>query len=296
MAAEELDSPCHFASLFSKNVPHILEYIFFSLDYESYKQCIEVNYGWRELLTSRSYKAKAYKDFKKDVIEDHKKLRIAAKEGNTDEIRRLLSCGITNVNCRDICGSTPLHESASNGHKEAAQLLIQSGADIDKCDLFGRTPLVVAENHKELLEMLIESGANMNVADECGSTLLHLAARKGQEVVVQLLIERGAELNVTNRAGLTPLHCAANNGHEEVARLLIAGGPRGGANINIATGTGRTPLHDAAMSGHKDIAQILIDHGADMHQADSNGNTPLKYLNNIPRAKMNRTRGGEINS
>ena len=276
MAAEELESPCHFATLLSKNVPHILENIFFSLDYESYKNCIEVNYGWRELLTSRSYKAKAYKDFKKGILEDHKKLRIAAKEGNTDEIRGLLSCGITNVNCKDICGSTPLHEAASNGHKEAAQLLIQSGAHINECDSFGRTPLVVAENHKELLEVLIESGANMNVADQYGSTLLHLSARKGQEVVVQLLIERGADTNVTNRAGLTPLHCAANNGHKEVAQLLIDGD----ANINIATTTGRTPLHDAAMSRQKEIAQILIDNGADVDQADRYGNTPRQYLKN----------------
>ena len=79
--------------------------------------------GWNLKLDIFNSCFLAYKDFKKDVIEDHKKLRIAAKEGNTDEIRRLLSCGITNVNCKDICGSTPLHESASNGVNKSIQLL-----------------------------------------------------------------------------------------------------------------------------------------------------------------------------
>ena len=43
-------------ALFSKNLPHLLEKIFFSLDYESYKRCLEVSVVWRNLLTSDSFK------------------------------------------------------------------------------------------------------------------------------------------------------------------------------------------------------------------------------------------------
>ena len=45
--------------LFPRNVPHIIEKIFFYLDYESYKKCHEVNSTWFELLTSDSYQKKA---------------------------------------------------------------------------------------------------------------------------------------------------------------------------------------------------------------------------------------------
>ena len=46
---------CVFDQLRSKTVPHILEKIFFALDYESYKICFEVSTTWRRLLTSEPF-------------------------------------------------------------------------------------------------------------------------------------------------------------------------------------------------------------------------------------------------
>ena len=46
---------CAFDKLFAKSVPHILEKIFFSLDYESYKECLEVSDTWNKLLLSEPY-------------------------------------------------------------------------------------------------------------------------------------------------------------------------------------------------------------------------------------------------
>ena len=47
--------PSAFDKLFTKNVLHILEEIFFDLDYESFKTCLEVSNLWRQLLTSESF-------------------------------------------------------------------------------------------------------------------------------------------------------------------------------------------------------------------------------------------------
>ena len=44
-----------FDTLLSRNVPHILENIFFSMDYNSFKTCMKVNKTWRELLTTAPY-------------------------------------------------------------------------------------------------------------------------------------------------------------------------------------------------------------------------------------------------
>ena len=66
MAADELN----LNALFSKNVPHILEKIFFSLDYESYKICLEVNSEWKELLTSERYITKGKTVFKEEIMKD----------------------------------------------------------------------------------------------------------------------------------------------------------------------------------------------------------------------------------
>ena len=50
---------CHFNLLITKSVPHILEKILFSLDYESFNKCSEVNTALSELLSSeRSLKLK----------------------------------------------------------------------------------------------------------------------------------------------------------------------------------------------------------------------------------------------
>ena len=46
-------SLCNFDTLFSKNLPHILEKIFLFLDYKSFIICQMVNSEWREFLKSR---------------------------------------------------------------------------------------------------------------------------------------------------------------------------------------------------------------------------------------------------
>ena len=114
MAADKVDGWCYFNTLFSKNVPHILENIFFSVDYASYKICLEVNSEWKELLTSERYITKGKTVFKEEIMKDEEKLSKAARADNTDEAIRILSSGMVNVNCRvrhfDV---TPLHGAAS---------------------------------------------------------------------------------------------------------------------------------------------------------------------------------------
>ena len=44
-----------FGVLFAKSVPHILEKIFFSLDYRSFQTCFKVNSVWNQLLSSQPY-------------------------------------------------------------------------------------------------------------------------------------------------------------------------------------------------------------------------------------------------
>ena len=47
-----------FDALLKKNVPHILEKIFFSLDYKSFLTCRKVSKKWRDLITSNSFQLK----------------------------------------------------------------------------------------------------------------------------------------------------------------------------------------------------------------------------------------------
>ena len=59
--------PCCFHMLFTKNVPHILEKILFTLDYESFKKCLRVSKNLNSLLNSESFQKKARRAFHKEI-------------------------------------------------------------------------------------------------------------------------------------------------------------------------------------------------------------------------------------
>ena len=52
---ETMTAACEFDRLFTKSVLHIHEKIFFSVDYKSFKKCLEVSKSWNDLLTSESF-------------------------------------------------------------------------------------------------------------------------------------------------------------------------------------------------------------------------------------------------
>ena len=74
MAARELDSHCGFDILFSQNVPHIMEKILFSLDYESFKSFLLVRDDWRDLILSESFMQKVKSVFSRERLADEEKL------------------------------------------------------------------------------------------------------------------------------------------------------------------------------------------------------------------------------
>ena len=86
---------CDFDTLFAHNVQHILEKIFFYLDYASYKTCMEVSNVWFELLTSKSFKRLAKTHFCKEI---RKELWRAVKKNNVIKVRRILSTTMIDVN------------------------------------------------------------------------------------------------------------------------------------------------------------------------------------------------------
>ena len=263
MTAEEYGVPCGFDALFSKNVPHILDMIFFSVDYKSYKNCLEVNKFWHDLLTSESYQRKVKSVFHHELLEDEKKLHSASGEGNAHEVGRLLYTGMLDVNCVwQYNKTTPLSEAAKNSHYEVVQRLLNSSADPNKADIDKETPLHFAakRGHKDIVQLLLDSGADPNKADNFGQTPLHWAAERGRKDIVQLLLDSGADPNkaiIIN--GETPLHWAAEGGHNDIVQLLLDSG----ADPNKANNFGRTPLHLAAERDHKNIVQHLLNSGAD---------------------------------
>ncbi len=198
---------------------------------------------------------------------------IEAAENGDDELVKLLIAAGADVNKANKYGNTPLYRAAWNGHTECAKLLIAAGADVNKADKFGETPLYCAadKGRTECVKLLIAAGADVNMADEDGLTPLHLAAYNGHTECVKLLIDARADVNKADKFGETPLYWAAKEGHTECVKLLIAAG----ADVNKADEDGDTPLSRAAWCGHAEYVKLLITAGADVNKADKDGNTPL---------------------
>ena len=72
---------CHFNLLITKSVPHILEKIFFSLDYVSYSKCAAVSTKWNKLLSSERFQRLKKDVFREDI---EKELMHALRRRNTN--------------------------------------------------------------------------------------------------------------------------------------------------------------------------------------------------------------------
>ena len=182
----KIETHCPFDTLFTKNVPHILENIFLSLDFESYTECLEVNKTWNRMLTSQSFKKKAKLEFP-DL---QKELWLASMWGKDEKVRRIISSGLVDVNVvGGFNDSTPLCEAASEGRKEVAKLLLHSGADPNKADKLGQTPLYWAAmtGHRDVVEVLLDGGAKHDKADFFGKTPLGVALEYGREDTYKII-------------------------------------------------------------------------------------------------------------
>ena len=268
-----------FDALITRARPHILEKICLSLDYESFKNCVVVNEEWKGVLTSNIIQKMAKNAFKNEILGDQKNLIHASRKGKAQEIRKLLSTGMLDVEfiskfgeidnmdtVERLANETPLLKASQRGYKDIVEMLIKGGADPNKADRYGRTPIrrAAEKGYNDVVKLLLDNGADPNQA-------IKDAACHGHNDVVQLILDRGAEHSQTGKNGWTPLFLAANEGHKDVVQLLLDTG----ANPNQADQQGRTPLHEAAKWGHKDVVQLLLDRGAEISKLDEHGWTPL---------------------
>ncbi|MDQ7821266.1 MAG: ankyrin repeat domain-containing protein [Candidatus Eremiobacteraeota bacterium] len=114
---------------------------------------------------------------------------------------------------RGTRGWTVLHEAASRGNAEIAELIIAGGADVNARDDNGLTPLHEASSRRNraLVELLLAHGSFINARTEVfderehgmhgGETALHMAALNGDRELFDLLAARGADTSLKDANG-----------------------------------------------------------------------------------------------
>lgn len=110
-------------------------------------------------------------------------------------------------------GRTPSHFAAHKGSSEMLALLFDHGADLEKCDKVGRSPLHVAciFGNRNAVSFLLSCAVNIDGPDASlagGNTALILAARSGHYKICRLLLEFGADSEIKNNSGMNALEVA----------------------------------------------------------------------------------------
>src|ERR1017187_5474352 len=139
-------------------------------------------------------------------------LHEAAFNGKLEKAKALIKANPDMVNSHaSYAEQTPLHIAAEFGHRDVAELLLASNADVEALANGGWTPLLnaVFGGHKDMVELLVTNKANVNVKEGAGRTPLHVAAENGYTEIAALLLANKADVNAKNREGYTPLHIAS---------------------------------------------------------------------------------------
>ena len=141
------------------------------------------------------------------------RLFTAVKSDDYVEAQKWLDEG-ADINARVVraLGETPLRWAVRRNEVDAANWLINSGADANPKmawtkEISGYTPLHFAayQNAIDAANLLINAGAQVNARDQWGRTPLHEAVKSNSAEVVNLLIGKGADVNARDVRGATPL-------------------------------------------------------------------------------------------
>jgi hypothetical protein len=176
---------------------------------------------------------------------------------------------------RPVGGFTPLLYAARSGCTPCAASLLDAGADIDRPNPEGMTPLILAIDnyHFATAELLLDRGANPQVWDWWHRTPLYVAVDASGSGARPARTGDGRVLSAL-----------------DIARRLLEGGvdpnaqlnmhrPSRGGNIgrfvdDLLT-TGATPLLRAAVSHDTSAIELLLAHGALVDLPNVMGVTPL---------------------
>ncbi|CBI28247.3 hypothetical protein VitviT2T_016712 [Vitis vinifera] len=180
------------------------------------------------------------------------RVNCAAYNGDLYQLRRLIEAG-ADPNKTDYDGRSPLHFAASKGYEDITDFLIELRVNIHLSDNHGNTPLLEAikNGHDGVTSLLVKAGALLTVED-AGGCLCMTVVRRDLNFLKRLLAN-GINPNAKNYDSRTPLHLAASEGLYSMTNLLL----EAGASVLAKDRWGNTPLDEARIGGNKNLIKLL---------------------------------------
>ena len=184
------------------------------------------------------------------------------------------------------------------GDLHVMRALHELGADVQRADDDGRSPLCVAAashggSSNATLQLLLSMGVGLEHSDRCGLTALAFACARGNLYAAGMLMEAGAEKMARDFEGSPPFfHCAKFGHSEMLGEMLERWWPEeswASLLLDTVDSNGRTACHHAASHGEPDAVKALWElagggggggggGGHDLLMSeDKDGRTPLLH-------------------
>ncbi|CAB4273802.1 unnamed protein product [Prunus armeniaca] len=255
----EISILCNIPQLYTVRVCELCRLL--RLDKQSFTSILDIYfYDGRKILNNLLEGAPRIKQLESDIsfhigkqeAELALKVNSAAYHGDLFQLKGLIRAG-ADPNKTDYDGRSPLHLAALRGHEDIALFLIQEGVDINIKDTFGNTPLLEAikNGNDRVSSLLIKEGASLKM-DNAGSFIC-TAITKGDTDFIERLLSNGIDPNSKDYDHRTPLHVAASEGLYMMAKLLL----EAGASVFSKDRWGNTPLDEGQMCGNKNLIKLL---------------------------------------
>lgn len=167
----------------------------------------------------------------------------AIMKGDDAKLRSMIEAGydVNRTGTGTDFGERPLFTAASVSNLRAAQILLDSGADVNGTHghryRVNFTPLVPAAwwGYADMVDLLLKAGADPNLGGDYAPLLAAVCVPSNNwdnpphKEVVRILLRHGASPNISRRIeewkmNATPLSCAVRKGDAEVVRLLLEHG------------------------------------------------------------------------
>ena len=135
-------------------------------------------------------------------------------------INLILNNNIDNLDSADNKGKTALFHACEFGNFNSVRILIKSGSDINKRDIFGKTILMYAveSENLELIKYLIEDiEVDINEKDDWGQNAIFFATKIN---IARYLIYKDIDYSEPNSIGLKAYEVLRYNGYNNLSTYL----------------------------------------------------------------------------
>ncbi|PSN36116.1 hypothetical protein C0J52_17201 [Blattella germanica] len=185
------------------------------------------------------------------LVELGKKLLLSAKDGDTEQVRLLMSKGAPFTT--DWLGTSPLHLAAQYGHVTTAEVLLRAGISRDARTKVERTPLHIAaqEGNTAIVQLLLSHGADLRM------TPLHWAVERERVDTVAVLLQHGANPHEISKFDKTAFHIALDNNRHDIVQLLQSLATQTSPLETVASTANQQAMEEATLAATQSLALEL---------------------------------------